>query len=129
MRNEGNVTPAERQAETGAFRALRNKLARLETENEALKTENDGLKEAVERLKTATPDYSSIASDPDFIDGYALSSVALKAKIIESYLKGLVSGGGVSVLTTAVGAPPLTPHDKPKSLAEAKKLADILIKA
>lgn len=127
--NNDEASLAEKQASAGAFKTLRKSLARLEAENEALRTENDGLKSAVEGLKTAPPDYSAIASDPDFIEKYALASAALKAKIIESYLKSLACGKGVSVLTTSVGAPPLTPHDKPKSLAEAKKLADILIKA
>ena len=128
MSNENSTkNPAEKQAEVRAFKALKQQNALLLEQNEALNKENEQLKEAVETLKNATPDYEQIASSPDFIEEYALGSALLKAKIIEDYLRSLSKGGGVSVLSTTVGAPPLTPHKKPKSLAEAKKLAEIII--
>lgn len=48
--------------------------------------------------------------------------------IIADYLKSIAGSGAVSVLSGTVGSSPLTPAAKPKSLAEAKKLAEILIK-
>ncbi len=125
----------EKQARISAFRTLKDKIATLISENEAVKQENEAVKQENETLRqtvlsleSATPDYEAIASDPQFIERYATASELLNAKIIENYLKGLSAKRGVSVLSTGVGATPLTPHRKPKSLAEAKKLADILIK-
>ena len=57
-----------------------------------------------------------------------MSSDEVRAKIIADYLKSLGSKNAVSVLNGQVGATPLTPINKPKSLADAKKLAELLIK-
>ncbi|MBQ8882000.1 MAG: hypothetical protein IJY70_01220 [Clostridia bacterium] len=57
-----------------------------------------------------------------------MSSDEVRATIIADYLKSLGSKNAVSVLNGQVGATPLTPINKPKSLADAKKLAELLIK-
>lgn len=57
-----------------------------------------------------------------------MSSDEVRAKIIADYLKSLGSKNAVSVLNGQVGATPLTPVNKPKNLADAKKLAELLIK-
>ena len=98
----------------------RRKIAELEERLAALERENARL--------SAAPDYSSVVEDDAFLEGYAVKSERLKNMIIADYLKSIAGSGAVSVLSGTVGSSPLTPAAKPKSLAEAKKLAEILIK-
>lgn len=98
----------------------RRKIAELEERLAALERENARL--------SAAPDYASVVEDDAFLEGYAVKSERLKNMIIADYLKSIAGSGAVSVLSGMVGSSPLTPAAKPKSLAEAKKLAEILIK-
>ena len=66
-------------------------------------------------------------NEPDIIEKI-LSSDEIKAKIIAEYLKSLCSNSSVRVLDKQVGATSLTPVNKPKTLADAKRLAEMLIK-
>lgn len=91
---------------------LRRKLTELQAENARL---------------AAPPDYGALTEDDAFVE-FALKNERLKEKFIADYLKTLKGMGSVSVLSGSVGLSPLTPAAKPKSLAEAKKLAEILIK-
>ena len=63
----------------------------------------------------------------DFLSQITNSEV-VKKKIIEDYLRALSLKNSVAVLGSGLGSTPLTPPRRPKSLAEAKKLAEILIK-
>lgn len=75
-----------------------------------------------------TPDYAAIASDEEFIDAYARRSELIKAKVIADYLRSLSHTGGVRLLGESVGKSALAPLKKPKTLSEAKKLAELYIK-
>ena len=110
-----------------AYLKLEAEFRALFAENAELKRINAELTEKLEKL-SLEPDYGAILSDEKFIEEYAARDSALKARIIADYLSGLSSGRGVSVLSSGTGSTPLTPAAKPKSLAEAKKLAEILIK-
>lgn len=80
--------------------------------------------------KDYSPSSFSIATveDDEEILAQILSSEVIRKKIIEDYLRSLSLNNNVAVLGSRVGSTPLTPPKRPKSLAEAKKLAEILIK-
>ena len=106
---------------------------KLEKTTEFLKRENAVLRRKLSELQAenarlaAPPDYGAITEDEAFVE-FALKNERLKEKFVADYLKTLKGTGAVSVLSGSVGLSPLTPAAKPKSLAEAKKLAEILIK-
>ena len=90
----------------------------------------DKLTEVITLLvQTISVAYSQKPSETEdnFIEK-ALSNDEIRAKIIAEYLKSLTNNDTVRVLSGEVGATPLTPAPKPKSLADAKKLAELLIK-
>ena len=96
--------------------ALEDSIAALKSENAALKSENARL--SAENARLGAPvDYAA-----------AIASERVRNAVVAAYLKNLGSAERISVLTGSNGAIPLAPPAKPKSLAEAKKLAEILIK-
>lgn len=115
-------------------------VGKTEAENLALKAEIAGLRGELDAIKTRegelirelderrTPDYAAIAADEDFIEGYAVRSELIKAKVIADYLRSLSRTGGVRLLGESVGKSALAPLKKPKTLSEAKKLAELYIK-
>ena len=112
----------------------------IEAENLALKAEIAGLRGELDAVKARegellrelderrTPDYAAIAADEDFINGYAVRSELIKAKVIADYLRSLSRTSGVRLLGESVGKSALAPLKKPKTLSEAKKLAELYIK-
>ena len=100
-------------------------LAILREENESLKRTVSDLTSKIEG--NVCPDYEQIMADERFLSEYALKCERLRTMIIKDYLKSLSSHNAVSVLRGGVGESALTPVNKPKSLAEAKKLAEIII--
>lgn len=118
-KNRGDETAAENLA-------LKAEIAGLRGELDAMRTrEGELIRELDERR---TPDYAAIASDEEFIDAYARRSELIKAKVIADYLRSLSHTGGVQLLGESVGKSALAPLKKPKTLSEAKKLAELYIK-
>lgn len=118
-KSRGDETAAENLA-------LRAEIAGLRGELDAMRTrEGELIRELDERR---TPDYAAIASDEEFIDAYARRSELIKAKVIVDYLRSLSHTGGVRLLGESVGKSALAPLKKPKTLSEAKKLAELYIK-
>ena len=106
--------------------ALKAEIAGLRGELDAMRArEGELIRELDERR---TPDYAAIASDEEFIDAYARRSELIKAKVIADYLRSLSHTGGVRLLGESVGKSALAPLKKPKTLSEAKKLAELYIK-
>lgn len=106
--------------------ALRAEIAGLRGELDALRArEGELVRELVER---SVPDYAAIAADESFADEYACRSEIIKAKVITDYLRSLSHTGGVRLLGEKVGRSALAPLTKPKTLSEAKKLAELYIK-
>ena len=106
--------------------ALRAEIAGLRGELDALRTrEGERVRELGER---SVPDYAAIAADESFADEYACRSEIIKAKVITDYLRSLSHTGGVRLLGEKVGRSALAPLTKPKTLSEAKKLAELYIK-
>lgn len=106
--------------------ALRAEIAGLRGELDALRTrEGELVRELGER---SVPDYAAIAADESFADEYACRSEIIKAKVITDYLRSLSRTGGVRLLGEKVGRSALAPLTKPKTLSEAKKLAELYIK-
>lgn len=106
--------------------ALRAEIAGLRGELDALRTrEGELVRELGER---GVPDYAAIAADESFADEYACRSEIIKAKVITDYLRSLSRTGGVRLLGEKVGRSALAPLTKPKTLSEAKKLAELYIK-
>ena len=120
LQKEKYVLRAKEQRISDAFAVATQKIAQLQEEISALKSENAMLKEKC--------DYANTLRDERFIEEYALRDETLKNRIIEDYLRALTSRRNVSVLRGGMGSTPLTPPKKPRSLAEAKKMAEILIK-
>ena len=82
-------------------------------------------------VSAAPPSREDIANqlltDEQFVEERVLSDEFIRAKVIERYLTDL-SHPAVSVLTNKTGSAMLTPFAAPKTLAEAKKLADLFLK-
>ena len=112
----------------------------IETENLALRAEIAGLRGELDALRAregelvrelgerSVPDYAAIAADESFADEYACRSEIIKAKVITDYLRSLSHTDGVRLLGEKVGRSALAPLTKPKTLSEAKKLAELYIK-
>lgn len=125
-------TPGEPHADdTGklidALLAAHAKADALEAVLSATKTENAALKAEVARL-SAPVDYAAAMENDDNAEAAAIASPRVRNAVVAAYLKNLGNADRVKVLTGETGTIPLTPVAKPKSLAEAKKLAEILIK-
>lgn len=107
--------------------ALEDGIAALKSENAALKSENARLSAENARLD-APVDYAAAIENDERAEAAAIASERVRNAVVAAYLKNLGSAERISVLTGSNGAIPLAPPAKPKSLAEAKKLAEILIK-
>lgn len=102
-------------------------IAALKSENAALKSENARL--SAENARLGAPvDYAAAIENDERAEAAAIASERVRNAVVAAYLKNLGSAERISVLTGSNGAIPLAPPAKPKSLAEAKKLAEILIK-
>lgn len=107
--------------------ALEDGIAALKSENGALKSENARL--SAENARLGAPvDYAAAIENDERAEAAAIASERVRNAVVAAYLKNLGSAERISVLTGSNGAIPLAPPAKPKSLAEAKKLAEILIK-
>ena len=107
--------------------ALEDGIAALKSENAALKSENARL--SAENARLGAPvDYAAAIENDERAEAAAIASERVRNAVVAAYLKNLGSAERISVLTGSNGAIPLAPPAKPKSLAEAKKLAEILIK-
>lgn len=107
--------------------ALEDSIAALKSENVALKSENARL--SAENARLGSPvDYAAAIENDERAEAAAIASERVRNAVVAAYLKNLGSAERISVLTGSNGAIPLAPPAKPKSLAEAKKLAEILIK-
>lgn len=107
--------------------ALEDSIAALKSENAALKSENARL--SAENARLGAPvDYAAAIDNDERAEAAAIASERVRNAVVAAYLKNLGSAERISVLTGSNGAIPLAPPAKPKSLAEAKKLAEILIK-
>lgn len=107
--------------------ALEDSIAALKSENAALKSENARL--SAENAQLGAPvDYAAAIENDERAEAAAIASERVRNAVVAAYLKNLGSAERISVLTGSNGAIPLAPPAKPKSLAEAKKLAEILIK-
>jgi|LGVE01.1.fsa_nt_gb hypothetical protein len=82
--------------------------------------------------KVLTNNYSSkekFLEDDDFVNMYVLQNKKIRSKVIEAYLGELQTNKTVPVISAHKGtAFSLTPKNKPKSLAEAKVLAEQFFK-
>lgn len=107
--------------------ALEDSIAALKSENAVLKSENARL--SAENARLGAPvDYAAAIENDERAEAAAIASERVRNAVVAAYLKNLGSAERISVLTGSNGAIPLAPPAKPKSLADAKKLAEILIK-
>lgn len=110
-----------------AILGLNAKIGALEDSIAALKSENARL--SAENARLGAPvDYAAAIENDERAEAAAIASERVRNAVVAAYLKNLGSAERISVLTGSNGAIPLAPPAKPKSLAEAKKLAEILIK-
>ena len=110
-----------------AILGLNAKIGALEDGIAALKSENARL--GAENARLGAPvDYAAAIENDERAEAAAIASERVRNAVVAAYLKNLGSAERISVLTGSNGAIPLAPPAKPKSLAEAKKLAEILIK-
>ncbi len=105
------------------------RLGEAEKQNNELSLRLTELEERAKKaneLEALINDCDSLMQDKRFVSAATRNKDVVDA-VVAQYLRSLAGGGGVPVLGGA-GSIPLTPISKPKSLAEAKKLAEILIK-
>ena len=95
------------------------KLKELEENNAKLENKLQELSHSAER----------VLEDEEFIESRVLRDSNIVNKIIAEYLSSLSNPRGAPTLSSNLGRSALTPVKKPKSLEEAKKLAEILFKA
>lgn len=116
-------------ARESEIKELTLRLEEKEKENSELSLRISALEEQTKRvseLEKLTEDCDLLLQDERLVSAATRNKAVIDA-VVAQYLRALSSGGGVPVLGGA-GSIPLTPAMKPKSLAEAKKLAEILIK-
>lgn len=115
-------------ARENEIKELTLRLEEKEKENSDLSLRISALEEQAKRvseLEKLTEDCDLLMQDERLVSAATRNKAVIDA-VVAQYLRAL-SSGGVPVLGGA-GSIPLTPAMKPKSLAEAKKLAEILIK-
>lgn len=72
---------------------------------------------------------NELVNDEQFINNYILTSEKVKQKIINNYLQTLKQSKTPTVISSKSGGfVGLTPQDKPKSLDEAKKIMELMLK-
>lgn len=114
---------------TDEFKVLRAALKKANSSLRDAKAQIAELKAALDEKNTPVePPYAAIAADESFIERYILTNEELKRQIIGEYLASLYGRKSAPVLRTALGYAPLTPPQKPKDLAEARRLAEMLMK-
>ncbi len=119
---------AREQALREGVGALTARIAELEAKNAELTDLNARLTGELTAVKAQAPDYAVIAADECFIADYAARSQPLCDYVIKAYLRSLSAANNVSVLSGSTGVSVLAPPNKPQSLAEAKKMAQLIIK-
>lgn len=95
------------------------KLKELECEKEKL----------VLSLQAKETEVKKCLDDETYIEENIVKNSKVSQKIIESYLKEILSSLPPAPLSSKVGRSALTPVNKPKDLKEAKQLADILLRS
>lgn len=110
-----------------ALLAAHAKIETLAASVNALSRENAELKAEAEKL-SAPVDYAAAIENDESAEAAAIASPRVRSAVVAAYLRSLGNAEKVRVLTGEAGVIPLAPVAKPKSLAEAKKLAEILIK-
>lgn len=96
------------------------RIKELERQIAALKAK---FEDAEERKKTAL----EALKDEQFVSAHVLPDENLKSRIIADYLRGIKEARSAAVLHTGCGASALTPPAKPRTLDDAKLLADIIM--
>lgn len=69
-----------------------------------------------------------IIKDEQFLNKYVLSNPLVKEKIIENYLSGILSNHSAPLISNESGVFTSAPKEKPKTLQEARKIAEALFK-
>jgi predicted nuclease with TOPRIM domain len=88
--------------------------------------ENSDLKESFLDKARIETEAKSALSDEVFLTENVFKNEEISQKIISKYLEGLSSNPAPNLLGSK-GAAPLTPPKRPKSLEEAKKLAEVIL--
>ena len=83
------------------------------------------LKREREKVKRLTEELEALRSESGLYE--AVSGSEVKNRIINEYLHSLAVKGNVPLISAGLTA--LTPTHRPKNLADAKRLADKIIKA
>ena len=128
--SEKKTSKAPQTEETSDKRAPQTEQVKESARLGVIEDKIDKLTEATAMLVQTllkTIEQKPAQSEESFIEK-ALASDEIRAKIIAEYLKSLTNNDTVRVLSGEVGSTPLTPAPKPKNLADAKKLAELLIK-
>jgi len=85
------------------------------------------LKEVAADKGKRIADAKEILSDESFLNENVLNNEGITNRIIASYLEGLETGSVPRVMTGNRGSVTLSPPKIPKSLEEAKRLADVIL--
>jgi len=85
---------------------------------------------ANEQIEVLTEEYKpklQELSEEELIE-IALQSERIRDNIISDYLQSLAANNGVRILNGRIGAVPLTPPERPRTLKEAKEIADKMMR-
>jgi len=89
--------------------------------------ENEGLRAAAADKGRRIADAKEILADESFLTDHVLTNEGISNRFITKYLEGLETGVVPRVMSSKNGSATLTPPKIPKSLEEAKRLADVIL--
>ena len=91
--------------------------------------ENTTLKESAADKGRIIEDAKSVLRDERFVAEHVLPDESITSRVITQYLENLNANGVPGLLGAGTGGAVLTPPKRPKSLEEAKRLAEVIFNA
>jgi len=89
--------------------------------------ENADLKAVAADKSRRIADAKEVLADENFITDHVLTNEVIANRFIANYLEGLENGTVPRIMSGRNGSAALTPPKVPKSLEEAKKLAEVIL--
>ena len=90
--------------------------------------ENEAFRHAAGDKSRKTEEAKALLVDDGFLSEHVFTDENITHKVISRYLEDLTASGRPRLLGAGKGAPALSPPKTPKSLEEAKRLAEIILR-
>jgi len=88
--------------------------------------ENTELKESAADKARIVESAKTVLKDDGFVTEHVLSDEGITSRVITQYLENINANGAPGLLGARAGGAVLTPPKRPKSLEEAKRLAEVI---